>query len=167
MSQTGYMNPVTVAAVGHRRDAVRIGFIGEIIFTGDGRLPPVDDFNFIFARNNHTLIHVPDNFIRKNQHGKTVIFAEIECADGHVEHLLRACRSKDDNFIMTMRSPARLHHISLPNRCGQSGAGAGPLDIADHTGGFRADSQPDVFHHEREARSRSAGHGFHTAPAGA
>jgi len=63
MGQAGDVNPVPVAAVGHGRDPVVIRFIGKVVFPGNGRFAPVDDFDLVLARDDDPFIHVPDGFI--------------------------------------------------------------------------------------------------------
>jgi len=42
---------------------------------------------------------------------------------------------------------------------------AATLNITDHAGCFSAATQTDIFHHQKRAGPRCAGHGLYTTPA--
>ena len=94
------------------------------------------------------------------QHREPVRFAQIERGYGLEEKLLGRSRSKRYDFIMTMRPPPGLHHVTLCPKCRQPGRGTRPLNVHHDTRGLQYDPEPEVFHHQAKSGTRCRSHTF-------
>ena len=116
--------------------------------------------------NDHLFAHVADDFVGHDEHRRPVVFAQIEGRDGLVKDFLGRRGRQGDDLIIAVGAPAGLHHVGLGAHGGQAGGRAGALDIDHHAGGFGADPQADIFHHQAETRSGGGGHAFLPGPGG-
>ena len=63
-----------------------------------------------------------------------------------------------------MRPPARLHHIGLGGKSGQSGRGPAALHVDKHAGRLGHGGIANVFHHQRESWAGGYGERLGSAP---
>ena len=119
-------------------------------------LPARDLF---WRRDDHPFNHVTDHFIRQQENRQAVAVCHVETMDGQVEHFLGRPGRIGDRAVISVRAPARLHHVGLPWHGRQTGGRGSALHIDDHAGDLQHHSQADVFHHQAQTRPRCGGHG--------
>ena len=73
----------------------------------------------------------------------------------------------DDDGMVAVRAPARLHHVALRGAGGLAGAGAQPLHVHHHARHFGHGRVANVLLHQRKAGAAGGRHGLQPAHRGA
>ncbi len=164
MRQAGHVETVAFAGVRHFRHQVFTGRV-KLEFAGRFRSATARvDFDLIGGRDDHLLGHVPDTLVHHEHHRNAKLLGQVKRLDGEVEALLRRVGRERDDFVIAVRSPARLHHVGLRRQRGQARRWAAALHVDEHAGRFGHHRVADVLHHEREARTRGDCKRFRSGP---
>ncbi len=85
-------------------------------------------------------------------------FRQIEAFDREIETLLNRAGRQSDHFMIPVRSPSRLHDVTLSWFGRLTSGWAGSLNIDNDARGFRHDRIANVLLHEGEPGARCGGH---------
>ena len=164
VGEAGHVKLVTVAGVRHLRNHIAVGRVGLIVFHGLVGVFARRHFDLVGRRNHNFLRHVPDHLVHHEHHRHAEFFRQVESLDGQVETLLGRIRAERDDLVVAVRSPTRLHHVSLRRKCGQSSRGPASLHVDKHAGRLGHSGVADVLHHQREAWPRGYREGLGSTP---
>ena len=98
------------------------------------------------------------DLVGKQKYRDAITFCHIKCQQCEVKHFLWRPGSICCNGVISVRSPAHLHHVRLPRHCGQSSRWRAALHIDNNTWDFKHHSQTNILQHQAQARTRSCGH---------
>ena len=115
VGQSGNVNLESFAERRHRSGSV-FDMLKRQVIISQFRHFTRNDIDFVFI-DNHLLSHVSHSLISHQKYRDPVLFGQVKCPYCEIEKFLYACRGQCYRFIITMRSPACLHHVSLSAHC--------------------------------------------------
>jgi len=122
------------------------------------------NLNLVGGRDNDLLGHVPDHLVHHEHYRHAVFLSQVERLNAEIEAFLRRGGRQRDDLVIAVGPPAGLHHVRLPRQGGQAGRGPATLHVHKHARRLGHHRQPDVLHHQREARPGSDREGLGPSP---
>src|ERR1044071_1554793 len=151
--EPSYMELVSFASMCHLGYEITVGCIRKIFSGGFARVLALDNLDLISCGDNHFLGHVSHNFVHHEQYGDAKLLGQVEGTNRQIEAFLGRVRTKCNDLIVAMGSPAGLHHVRLRRERGESGGGPSTLHVYEYARSLSHGSVSNVFHHERKTRT--------------
>jgi len=158
MDQPRDMIAVAVSERAHRGNSAAVVFVGDVPVRGHVGADAIDHFELFGVWKVNLFPRMRDHLVRQDNDRSTVFLGQIEGFQGDAEAVLSGGDGKNDDGMIPVSPPARLHQVSLTHVGRQPRARSTPHDIHNHARNFGCACETQILLHQRKAGAAGGRH---------